>query len=255
MTVTDFAYAQTRLQARHGQRPDERLWRRLQGAGELNHYLQLARRSPLQRWVEGMQPQQGSHHIELSLRGQLRSYVDEVAEWLPGPWRASMRWLRQLPDLAAIQHLLSQQGVPDWLLDDPVLAPLAAAAPSERRKALHGADGACLAQHWKPGVPVYRTWLRCWEKTWPAAPRLAAGLRRLAALEAEQAVSGLAGVADVSGRQRAALQQRYELAFRRYAFQPAAAFAHIALVTLDVQRLRGAILRRLLFDEAEEAVS
>jgi hypothetical protein len=189
------------------------------------------------------------------LRAQLRSYVDEVAGWLPGPWRTPMRWLRLLPDLAVLQHLLGQQSVPAWLQDDPVLAPFGAATPSERRKALRDSDCACLAEHWKPGVPLYRTWLRCWEKTWPAVPRLAAGLRQLAALEAEQAAAGLAGVADLGGQQRAALQRRYELAFRRYAFQPAAAVAHIALVTLEVQRLRGAILRRLLFDEAEEGVA
>ena len=253
MSASAFAYAQARLQARHGQRPDERLWRRLQGVGEPAHYLQVARRSVLQRWVAGLQPRQSSHEIELSLRRQLHAYVDEVAGWLPGQWRAPIGWTKRLADLAAIRHLLSESAVPDWMRADPALAPFIAATFAERRKAMRDSDCACLAQHWSTTVPLYQTWLYCWEQMWPHAPRLAAGLRQLAALHTSHMGAALAGVTDVSGQRRLALQAGYERAFRRHAFQPAAAFAHLGLVALDVQRLRGAILRRLLFDDTPEA--
>ena len=253
MSASAFAYAQARLQARHGQRPDQRLWRRLQGIGELAHYLQVARRSVLQRWVAGLQPRQSSHQIELSLRRQLRAYVDEVADWLPAQWRVPIGWTKRLADLAAIQHLLSESEVPDWMRADPALAPFVAATFAERRKAMLDSDCACLAQHWSPSVPLYQTWRECWEQMWPHAPQLAAGLRQLAALHASQKGAVLAGVADVRGQRRTALQAGYERAFRRRAFQPAAAFAHLGLVGLDVQRLRGGILRRLLFDATPEA--
>lgn len=257
MSVSGFDYAQARLQARHGQRPDERLWRRLQGIGELSHYLQVARGSVLRRWVAGLQARQSSHEIEVSLRRQLRGYVDEVAGWLPQPWRAPIAWARRLPDLAAIQHLLSEPAVPAWMNADPALAPFTAGTLSERRTAMLDSDCACLAQHWNPSVPLplYQTWLYCWEQMWPHAPRLTTGLRQLGALHATQARAALAGVTDVSGLQRSALQAEYVRAFRRHPFQPAAAFAHLGLVALDVQRLRGAILRRLLFDETLEAES
>jgi len=255
MSDAAFAYAQARLQARHGQRPDERLWRRLQGIGELSHYLQVARRSVLQRWVAGLQPRQSSHAIEVSLRRQLRIYVDEVAGWLPEPWRAPIGWAKRLPDLPAIQHLLSEAAAPAWMNADPVLAPFAAGTFAERRKAVLDSECACLAQHWNPSVPLYQTWLQCWEQMWPHSPRLAPGLRRLGALHATPVGAALAGVTDVGGQQRAALQAQYERAFRRCPFQPAAAFAHLGLVALDVQRLRGAILRRLLFGETPEAGS
>lgn len=255
MSVADFAYAQARLQARQGQRADERLWRRLQGVGDLGHYLQLARRSGLQRWVEGLQALQSSHDIELSLRRQLRGYADEVAGWLPEQWRVPMGWVKRLPDLAAIQHLLSQQAVPAWMHNDPAVAPFSTGTFAERRKAMHDSDCGCLAQRWNPAESMYRTWLQCWEPMWPRAPHLAAGLRYLGELQATQAGAGVANVGDVSGQQRAALQEKYQQAFRRYAFQPAAAFAHLALVALDVARLRGAILRRLLFDEIKDGAS
>jgi hypothetical protein len=255
MSVGGFDYAQARLQARHGQRPDERLWRRLEGIGELSHYLQVARRSVLQRWVAGLQPGQSSHAIELSLRRQLRGYVDEVAGWLPEHWRAPLGWAKRLSDLAAIQHLLSEDAMPAWMSADPALAPFTAGTLAERRKAMHNSDCACLVQHWTPSVRMHLTWMQCWEQMWPHSPRLTAGLRRLGALQATQGAAALAGVTDVSGQQRAALQGEYERVFRYHTFQPAAAFAHLALVALDTQRLRGAILRRLLFDETGEAGS
>jgi len=253
MTAGAFAYAQARLQARHGQRPDERLWRRLQGIGELSHYLQMARRSVLQRWVAGLQPHQSSHEMELSLRRQLRVYVGEVVSWLPAQWRVPIGWTTRLADLAAIQHLLSESEVPEWMRTDPALAPFIAATFAERRKAMCDSDCACLAQHWTPSVPLYQTWRECWEQLWPQAPRLTAGLRQLAALHASQTGAALAGVADVSGQRRLALQVNYERAFRSHAFQPVAAVAHLSRVTLDVQRLRGAILGRLLFEATPEA--
>jgi hypothetical protein len=255
MSVAAFAYAQARLQARHGRRPDEQLWRRLQGIGELGHYLQVARRSGLQRWVVGMQPRQSSDEIEVSLRGQLRAYVGEVASWLPPPWRAATGWTKRLPDLASIQHLLSQEAIPAWMMADSALEPFTAGTLAERRRAMHDSDCACLVQHWNPSVPLCQTWLQCWQKLWPQLPRLAAGLRQLGALHATLAGIELAGVTDLSGQQRADLQGAYERVFRRYPFQPAAVFAHLALVALDVQQLRGAILRRLLFDERQEVGS
>ncbi|MGD2073658.1 MAG: hypothetical protein PVI91_02160 [Gammaproteobacteria bacterium] len=253
MSISAFAYAQARLQARHGLRPDEQLWHRLQGVGELGHYLQIARSSVLERWVGGMRAEQSSHDIELSLRTQLREYIDEVAVWVPRAWRAPMAWTKRLHDLTAIRHLLTEQELPAWLSRDAALAPFTAGTIAERRRAMAGSDCSCLVQSWDPAVPVYQTWLQCWQQLWPKAPRLAVGLRRLGAIRELQASVTLAGVSDVRGEQRAALVGVYERAFRRYSFQPGAAFAHLALVALDLQRLRSGILRRRLFAETAEA--
>jgi hypothetical protein len=132
---------------------------------------------------------------------------------------------------------------------DPALTLFAAETIAERRKAMDGSDCACLVENWDPAVPMLQTWLRCWQQLWPHAPRLTAGLRRLSAIRETHAATTLAGVSDVRGEQRAILVGAYERAFRRYHFQPGAAVAHVALVALDLQRLRSGILHRLLLGE------
>jgi hypothetical protein len=47
--------------------------------------------------------------------------------------------------------------------------------------------------------------------------------------------------------QRLSEELAYE--FRRHTHQPAAAFMHLALVALDLERLRAALVRRALFVE------
>ncbi|MEA2078575.1 MAG: hypothetical protein U9P00_01725, partial [Pseudomonadota bacterium] len=62
--VVRFAYAQARLQARHGQRADEKVWRHLHSTGDLSNYLQMARQTVLRPWVIGIDGSQSSHDIE-----------------------------------------------------------------------------------------------------------------------------------------------------------------------------------------------
>ena len=93
-----FAYAQTRLQARHGLRPQEAVWRRLASTGDLANYLVAARRTPLLPWIEGIQSAETSHVLESHLRQQFRHYVEDVAHWLPVEWRACIIWVGHLPD-------------------------------------------------------------------------------------------------------------------------------------------------------------
>jgi hypothetical protein len=40
--------------------------------------------------------------------------------------------------------------------------------------------------------------------------------------------------------------------FRRYSFEPAAACAHLGLIALDMEKLRGELLQRALFAETAE---
>ena len=78
----DTAFAQARLQARHGAMPDEHAWHALEASRTAAHYLALARSGPLARWVEGMGDDADVHRIERELRRRWRRYVDEVARWL-----------------------------------------------------------------------------------------------------------------------------------------------------------------------------
>ena len=242
-----FAYAQARLQARHGMRPDERVWRRLESVGDLGAYLQVARNTALRPWVVGLHAHHGAHDIELALRQQYRRTIDEVAHWMPAGWRRPVSWVRRLPDLPALQYLLTGASTPGWMRDDPELRTFASDTPAGRVQALQASDCAVLLKGWQRGEPLYASWLEHWRALWPETSRLVVGLEALARLLRRHlgALSLHSGAASVPLYE--ILLRELNIAFRRYSFQPAAAFAHLGLVALDVQKLRAQLLQRALF--------
>lgn len=247
--LASFAYSQTRLQARHGARPDAATWRRLEGIGDLLHFLQSARTTGLRPWVLHFSARTGIHAMELSLRQQLRRDVADVAGWQPVAWRKPVLWVQRLLDLPALQHLLLGERAPAWMRDDPVLKPFATDNLRARLEALQESDFAPLVQAWQAGRPLLDGWQRRWHGLWPrisstvAAPleRLEARLQRhLGSLRADGGIEHSQQTC-----QRLAETLVYE--FRRYTHQPAAAFLHLALIALDFERLRAALVRRTLF--------
>jgi hypothetical protein len=220
-------------------------WRALQGIGDLVHYLQVARRTRLQRWVTPLHGELDSHQIELNLRGQFCAYVDETARWLPPPWNATLNWVKRLPELPAIQHLLNGEQPPDWMQADARLR-VFASAPAERRLlVLEQSDCAPLVAAWQRGEGLSAAWLEHWRDSWPADAKSRRGLEQLSRA-LRHAMGQTAGDSGVDGeRERLALQ--LTAIFRRYSFQPAACYAHLALTALDLMTLRADLLRRLLF--------
>jgi hypothetical protein len=241
-----FRYAQVRLQARHGDRADEFVWRRLQGVGDLANYLQAAQQTPLRPWVTGLHSKQSCHEIELMLRWQYRDYVDGVARWLPARWTGTVQLIRRIPDLPALQHLMTGAAAPAWMLDDPELHPFASDNRTTRLEAMQNSDLAWLVAGWQQQHPLYVTWLAHWRGKWPRAPRLTAGLDYLARLVQQHLRRQLEEPAE-SGSQRDELLQGLNAAFRRYSQQPAAACAHLGLIALDLEKLRSDLVGRRLF--------
>jgi len=47
------------------------------------------------------------HALESNLIKQFRFYIDEVAHWQPQQWKEAVNWVKQLPDLPALQYLLT----------------------------------------------------------------------------------------------------------------------------------------------------
>ena len=247
-----FAYAQARLQARHGMRPTEQLWRRLASMGDLANFLQQAQQTTLRPWVLGMQATQTSHAMELSLRQHFRRYTDEVACWLPGNWGAVVRSAKRLPDLPALQFLLRGEAAPPWLLEDAELRPFASENVAARLEALHNSDCDYLAVAWQRGDPPYKAWLAQWQHQWPASRRFSAGLAHLGRLLRQYLQQPGGGHTAVSGLPRQQLVAGLNYVFRRYSFEPAAACAHLGLIALDMEKLRGELLQRALFAETAE---
>src|ERR1035437_5461362 len=114
-------YAQSRLQARFGDRPDESLWQQLEAVPEPYTALELARSSGLKRWVAGIALHADRHAIEIALRACWRECVSEIASWMPFSWQPALLWTRELVDLPALGYL-ARGGAPlPWMFYDPVL--------------------------------------------------------------------------------------------------------------------------------------
>jgi hypothetical protein len=252
-STVSFAYAQGRLQARYGERPDEHVWRRLHSIGELGSYLQVARQTSLRKWVLGISPTHDSHDIELALRQKFRNHIDEVANWPPQPWRATLQWIKCLPDLPAIQHLLGGGTATAWMQRDPVLAELTNTGAIMGRYTPRASGCVLLAEYHSQGDTLFQGWLQHWGGLRPRKGRADAhfnqGLNHLETLLRAQLEPPQGMTTPLS---REALANSLRTAFRRYSFQPAAACAYLALTALDLERLRGDLLQRALFSTACE---
>jgi len=246
--VARFAYAQARLQARHGQRADEQVWRRLHSTGDLANYLQLARQTVLRPWVIGIDSSQNSHDIEFSLRRQFCRCVDDVSRWLPADWRAALQDLKHLPQLPALQHLLNGASVPAWMLDDPGLRHFASENTGWRTEAIQASEYGYLVQAWQRGETLYGAWYDNWRHQWPGSARPKVAMEQLGRLLLQH-IRSQNSTGTTTRQQREALLSKLTATFRRFSFQPAAAFAHLALVALDLEQLRGDLLSRKLFAE------
>jgi hypothetical protein len=262
-------FAHARIWARHGERPDEALWRRIEAAREFGAVLEIARASALARWLEGV----GSadvHAIEIALRRHWRERVAEVAAWMPAAWRPAIEWCAVLVDLPALQHL-ARGGAPlPWLSGDPVLGALVdadavvpaappgrsstaalAAAPADRRE--RQALQVLLDAARPDPTRLLALWRREWQRRLPrAAGRGALQARLLPLLAAHEAAFGAPPPLDGWALRRG-LQQRLSMLLRRTLIEPTTAFVHLALCALDFERLRGELLRRAAFPHRSPA--
>jgi hypothetical protein len=253
-TVSSFAYAQARLQARHGQRPGEHVWRQLQGTVDLANYLLAVRRTTLRQWVLGMNVSHSIHEIEQSLRDQLRDYVNEIARWLPAEWHASFYWAGALTDLPALQYLLAGNVAPGWMMYDRVLQEFASEEPELRLEAIMNSHYSHIAELWQKGLPLTDAWLDHWLHLLPGKARKEEGIRQLIRLYQETLMVATENAPNVTSRRRFSIYSRLSLLFRQYSFQATAAFAHLGLVALDLEQLRTGLVTRALFPEKIEAL-
>jgi hypothetical protein len=242
-------YAQARIQARFGARPQAASWRGLDGASDLEAYLEAARGTSLRAWLPDMTPDADLHQIDLALRERLRAHIEEVARWLPPQWRPAVLWLSRLPDLPAMQHLLSGEPALAWMRRRPALQELAAGgshaeAPEflkrYRKRARRGGAG--------EAGEARAAFLAEWEGLWPRSDQESLrGMRRLVStilnhLERFRRVS-----ARDAWQERSGLERELRRLFRESALRPETAFCYLAVVGLDLERLRAALVRRVLW--------
>ena len=197
-----FAYARARMQARHGERPDEIVWNRLHASSSLAHFLEAARGTGLRRWVSHLTVRTPPHDVELTLRADFTQYVGEVATWVPDAWRAAVLWVAGL-----------------------VRVPLAD--------------------------------LEDWRALWPRTTHSERAHLVLFTRTLERHLDAMAHADSASDgfAERARLELEFARLFRWHAEEPVAPFCHLGLVALDLERLRGAVLRRALFPDVRSEVA
>jgi hypothetical protein len=249
----EFIYTQTRLQARHGLRPDERSWQVAESQRELGNFLQSARQAGLKGWVSGLQPSDSNQLLETALLKLYRDYIDDIASWVPRGWRESVEWTKILTYLPPLLHLIKGNTAQAWMLQDPVLKPFTAIHHDQRNAALLQSEYAPMVHAYHDGLPLLGAWTARWQKLWPG-PRAGdrAGLEHLQNLLQQHLVSFAQAASETAWQQRQQLAARVGTLFRAFRYQPAAIFCHLLLVALDVERLRGDILQRRLFPSYRE---
>ena len=187
-------YAQVRLQARYGERPEDALWQRLAGTKELGPLLEIAHGSGLRRWVAGIEAGASLHEMESGLRARLRDHFDEVAHWMPAAWQSATQWTRHLIDLPALCYLARGEPPLAWMAKDALLAPYAAASDDERAAKLRAGPLSFLAPVWDEVLIARRVrdawprtalalgaWREAWHGAWPQQGE--EGVHALAQLE------------------------------------------------------------------------
>lgn len=241
---SDFCYAQARMQSRYGQRADEPVWLRLHNVLDLASYLQVAQQTPLRPWVLGVGASHNSHEIELALRQKYRHHVDEVASWMPSDWRMSLQWSKRLLDLPTLQYLLADGIAMPWMKSDPEISEFTVEDPALRFQLMRVAGYDSLVNAWQQGDSMFTGWLSYWKQVQPRTTVFNIGLQNIESLLHRQLQvqtnADLAADYDV-------LTDSLRILFRRYAFQPTAAFAYLAIIALDIHHVRSDLMQRLLF--------
>ena len=248
------AYAQARIQSRYGERADASVWLKLHNIHDLGSYLQTARQTPLNPWVMGLSPTHSSDDIELALRQKYRQHVDEVAGWMPPGWRKPLQSIKRLTDLPGLQYLVASGEPYGWMKSDPDIEAFTADDPSARLQALHRGGNRMLAEAWQQQGSLLSGWLAQWKRLRPQSSNFEKGLHALENLLRRRLQHQLRHD-DASPVDYETLLDQLRLIFRRYAAQPAAVCAYLAIVAIDCHRIRSDLMQRLYFQyEADLAL-
>jgi len=245
-----WGYVQARLQARHGERLQEVDWRAIEAARSTDQFIERARASPLRRFTERMQARMSSHAIERILRETWRSYVAELSGWVPDEWGQAVLWAAVVPELPISDAVLRGKA-PGWAEQDPAFAEFAKTDGQKHKAA--PANAALAALDALPGRErtLGARWYAHWRSLLPRHHAQDRGLLALsAAIKTHIERLDRAGPHETSAPYRLDLARKVTRVFRRQAGSPAAVFCHLALVALDLERLRGDLLRRRLFEPA-----
>jgi hypothetical protein len=244
-----FALAQARLAARFAALPDAAEWQRLAASRTFAAYVEDARGGPMEPWLKGISAVSEAHQVERALRAAFMDQVEETALWLPAAWRGAVLWTGWLPYLPLFAARAGGAPWPAWVAGDYRLGSLLD-ADGDLTPEARGSLAALVSVADPAAIPA--AWSDAWHRRWPAVH--GAARRHLVDLGGRVARHLAAFPGLPPGRTweaRAGLRERLRLGFHQRSLEPAAAFLYLALVLLDLERLRAGLLGRRLFDAAD----
>jgi hypothetical protein len=248
-----FAYLQARLQARYGCLPAEEEWERLSGTRSLSAFLEEARMGALNDWIKGFSSQSDVHDLEAAVRRVYRETVAQVASWVPKPWREAVVWTGWLPLLPLLDHVARGEPMPGWVARDHELQTLLEEHGSLSLPYLRRTGAAVFSS---PDRPLAAIWTAQWRCRWPRCGGEArVNMDTLVKLVDDHSAAFLHAPPEGTWVARRGLRGRLRVLFHQRLLQPVNAFIYLALVALDLERLRAGLVTRALFAEQEEATA
>jgi hypothetical protein len=250
-------YASTRVAARLAKRPTGRLWIQLRATRSLAALLDALREADCAATVSGIAAGDALPDIEFAFRQQLRAQIAELTAIAPDDWQPAVAFTGWLIELPALAHFAGGEAAPAWVASDPILADYAQAEPGARHRALMtGVPGELLKRAAElsetvPLHPLVAAWEIEWTRRWPPAPNehRTSLVDLVAAVKGHLSAFRSADPAD-SDTARAQLSAQMASAVRRASAQPAALFAWLVVLALDLERLRGLVIERVAFADS-----
>lgn len=243
-----FALAQARLAARYAALADDSDWQRLAASRSFAAYVEDARGGRLQPWLKGISAVSDAHQVERALRASFVDQVEESAGWLPAAWRPAVHWMGWLPYLPLFAARAGGASWPAWVAGDYRLANLLDETGDLRPAAR--AELAPLTDTAEP-AQVPGAWADAWQRRWPGVHADPRGHLEDLSARVSRHLAAFPGLPPERAWQaRGELRERLRLTFHQRLLEPATVFLYLALVLLDLERLRAGLLGRLLFDEA-----
>ncbi|MEO5693922.1 MAG: hypothetical protein ABIQ72_12405 [Usitatibacter sp.] len=243
-------FALARMQARMGRRPAEAAWRSIEQSRDVAPILEMCGETSLHDVAASLAESRDLHAADRAAREGWRRAVGDATAWMPADFAAALAWLRIAPLLPALEHLARGGGGTPWMSADADLAEVSAAAIAERASTVARGFMAALSPSWNAPGNLGEAWYAEWERRLPRAALHDSALAGLARDVGRHLARFRTAAVHEAPSLRRDLEARLIACFRRHALEPAAAFAWLGLVALDLERLRGELARRIAFPHA-----
>jgi hypothetical protein len=246
------AYAQARVQARLADLPAEQEWERLASARTLSAYLEEARSTGFAGWVRAFSGLSQPHDLERGCLTIARESVRITADWAPAGWRPAIEWLVWLPTVSVLEHLARDLPLPEWVAANDPLRALVTTEGGLDRQAVAAAGLSDLLATGRP-EQVGAAWAAAWRARWPhCGGRCRHQMAELVQVVHDHLDAFRRGSSAAAWGARRTLRARLRILLHLRPVQPVVLFAYLGILFIDLERLRGALLSRAVFERSGE---